>query len=52
MVASRSEFKGNPMLVLKTSEDDKFPFQFGLRKAQLILDHIDDIKKFVTEHGK
>ena len=52
MVASRSEFKGNPMIVLKTSEDDKFPFQFGLRKAQLIIEHIKDIEAFVNEHQK
>ncbi len=52
MVASRSEFKGNPMIVLKTSEDDKFPFQFGLRKAQLILEHIEDIRSFVAQNPR
>lgn len=45
----RSEFKGNPMIVLALSENDRFPFQFGLRKARLILEHIDDIKAFVEE---
>ena len=51
-IVSESEFKGNPMLVIKNSEEDKFPFQFGLKKAKLILENIDDIKKFVEKHDK
>ena len=51
-MASESEFKGNPMIVLKLMEDDKFPFQFGLKKAKLVLDHVEDIKKFVAKHDK
>lgn len=49
---SEAEYKGNPMLVLKSSEDDKFPFQFGLKKAKLILEHLEDIRKFVAKHDK
>lgn len=52
MIIERSEFKGNPMLVLKRNEDDKFPFSFGLNKAKMILESIDDIKKFVAENDK
>ena len=52
MVASESEFKGNPVLVLSGGPDDRFPFQFGLRKARLILDHVEDVKKFVEKHEK
>jgi hypothetical protein len=52
MIAERSEFKGRPMLVLKRSEDEKFPFSFGLTKARMILDHIEDIRKFVAENDK
>ena len=48
---SESEYKGNPMLVIKSTPDDKFPFQFGLKKAKLILEHIEDIRKFVAKHG-
>ncbi len=51
-VVSESEYKGNPMLVIKNSEDDKFPFQFGLKKAKLILENIEDIKKFVEKYNK
>lgn len=50
--ASESEFKGNPMLVLTQGPEDKFPFQFGLKKARLILEHIEDIKQFVAKHSK
>ncbi|MCX5867000.1 MAG: hypothetical protein NT009_05880 [Proteobacteria bacterium] len=48
----RSEFKGKPMLVIKSSEDDKYPFSFGLTKAKKILEHIDEIRKFVEENDK
>lgn len=51
MIIERSEFKGRPLLVIKRSEDDKFPFSFGLAKAKLILENIDAIKKFVEEAG-
>jgi len=50
MIIERSEFKGKPMLILKNSEDDKFPFSFGLSKAKKILESIDEIRKFVAEH--
>jgi hypothetical protein len=51
-VVSESEYKGNPMLVIKNSEEDKFPFQFGLKKAKLILENIESIKEFVAKHDK
>lgn len=46
-----SEFKGNPMLVLRQNADDRFPFQFGAKKAKLILENLDAIKKFVEKHA-
>ena len=49
--ARESEFKGNPMIVLANDSEDKYPFQFGLRKAKLILEHVEDIKKFVEKHS-
>jgi hypothetical protein len=49
---SESEYKGNPMIVIKQSPEDKFPFQFGLKKAKLVLEHIDDIKAFVAKYDK
>lgn len=51
-IVEESEFKGNPMIVLKNDEEDKYPFQFGLKKAKLVLENIDAIKKFVESHDK
>jgi len=51
-IAEESEFKGNPILVIKTADDDKFPFQFGVKKAKLILENIESIKKFVEKHNE
>lgn len=49
-MVEKGEFKGKPILILKRSENDRYPFSFGLAKAQLILDHIEEIKKFVEEN--
>ncbi|MCD6093186.1 MAG: hypothetical protein J7J51_00070 [Candidatus Omnitrophica bacterium] len=46
----RSEYKGRPLIVIKRSEDDKYPFSFGVSKAKLILDNIEAIRKFVEEN--
>ena len=48
-VIERSEYKGHPMIILKRDNDEKFPFSFGLTKAKLILENIEEIKKFVRE---
>ena len=39
------QYKGHPMIIL--NPDDRFPFQFGLNKAKLVLQHIDAIRSFV-----
>jgi len=44
------EYRGNKMIILKRDENDTYPFRFGLRKAQLIVDNIDAIKKFIKEN--
>lgn len=46
----RGEYKGKPLIIIKRDEDDKYPFSFGLGKARLILDNIEEIKKFVEEN--
>lgn len=51
-IVDESEYKGNKMIVLKNTEDDKFPFQFGLKKAKLVIECIEDIKKFVAKYDK
>ena len=48
-VVTESEFKGNAMIVLKRSEEDRFPFQFGLSKAKLMLEAVEEIKAWVAK---
>lgn len=43
------EFKGNKLIVLKRTADDKYPFSFGKAKAKLIIENFDEIKKFAEE---
>lgn len=45
-----SEYKGNSLLVL--NPESRYPFQFGLTKAKMILEHLDSIKAFVDSEGK
>jgi hypothetical protein len=47
----KSEYKGKPVIVIKRNEEDNFPFTFGLNKARLILENIEEIKKFVEENS-
>jgi len=49
MVVEVKEFKGNPVISLKRDDDDKYGLTFGITKAKLILEHIDDINNFVSE---
>ncbi|MFY9402794.1 MAG: hypothetical protein WAQ07_05250 [Candidatus Omnitrophota bacterium] len=51
-MVERSEFKGKPILIIKRNENDQYPFSFGLSKAKLILENIDEIRNFVEEHGQ
>jgi len=47
----KSEYKGKPIIIIKRDEEDKYPFSFGLSKAKLILENIEEIKKFVEENS-
>lgn len=46
-----SEYKGNPTIAIYEVDDKgvrkPYPFSFGVKKAELILKHIEEIKKFV-----
>jgi hypothetical protein len=46
------EYKGNKIIELKKDENDKYPFSFGVSKARLVLENLDDIKKFILEYSK
>jgi hypothetical protein len=48
----RGEYKGKPLIVIKRNEEDKYPFSFGISKARMILENIEEIKKFVEENSK
>ena len=43
----RGEYQGKPVISLMRKEDDKFPFSFGLNKAKMILENLEELKKFV-----
>lgn len=51
-IVEESEFKGNPMIVIKNDEADQYPFQFGVKKAKLVLENVDAIKAFIEKHDK
>lgn len=47
------EWKGNPTITLNPEADKFHRFSFGLRKAQLILDNLEEIRLFVEgENGR
>ena len=50
MSAEVSVYQGKPTLLLKANPSAKWFFSFGLAKAKLIVDNIDEIKAFVTAH--
>lgn len=47
-----TEFKGMPLCAIYRDQEDRYPFQFGVRKAKLILDHVEEIKAFFKRHGE
>ena len=51
MPAEIEDYNGHPVIALKRNENDIYPFRFGLRKAQLILDNLDEIKCFVEKRN-
>lgn len=55
--AFNDEYKGSPILAIKNVDEDGEPQEgsypvvsFGLKKAKAILEHVEDIKKFVEEN--
>jgi hypothetical protein len=50
-IVERSEYKGNPTLVIRRNEEDQYPFSFGISKAKLILENLEEIKKFVQDNS-
>jgi len=50
MPVQTGEFKGHKVITLSRGDDEKYPFTFGVNKARLILENIEEIKKFVEEN--
>lgn len=48
MTVKIGSFKGNPTISLDA--DSKYPFSFGVKKARLVVQHIEAIKAFVAAH--
>lgn len=46
---SYDEYKGRAMMVISNGPTDRFPFKFGLKKAKLMVEHIEDVKKWIAE---
>ncbi|MDD5432154.1 MAG: hypothetical protein PHO70_04105 [Candidatus Omnitrophica bacterium] len=46
------DYKGKPVMIIRRDENDRFPFSFGLSKAKLILENIEEIRKFVKDNDK
>ena len=51
-VVEFGDFKGNDMIILKRSPEDRYPFQFGFSKAKLVVDAFDEIKAWVEKQEK
>lgn len=49
-IVTFDEYKNQPMIVISRSEEDRFPFTFGLGKARLIVECIDEIQQFVEDN--
>jgi len=47
-----TEYKGNAMIVIRRTPTDKYPFQFGVTKAKMIMDNIEAIEEFVAKNAK
>jgi hypothetical protein len=52
MAVKLGEYKGYPIISLLKDENDARPFTFGTGKARLILDNLDEIRKFVEDNAK
>lgn len=45
-----SSYQNKPIIIL--NPDDKYPFQFGISKARLIINNIDAIKSFYERYAE
>lgn len=48
-IVEYGEYKGNKLIILKVDENDRYAFAIGKKKAKMIVEAIEEIKKFATE---
>ena len=46
------DYRGNAIMIIRQSPEDHFPFQFGIKKARLILAHLPEIVAFAAAHPR
>ncbi|MFA5412876.1 MAG: hypothetical protein WC350_06035 [Candidatus Micrarchaeia archaeon] len=46
------EYKGNRLIILKRTDEDKYPFSISPRKARIIVENFEAIRKFAEEEDK
>ena len=52
MKIEKGDFKGHPVLAFTDEENKRNLLTIGLRKAKLIVEQIEEIKKFIQENEK
>ena len=50
MTSEIEDFKGNKVIAIYKFEGDNYPLRMGVKKAKSVLEHLDDVKKFVEEY--
>ena len=51
-LVSETTYKGKPVLVLKRTPEDKYPFSMGLGKCRLAAENIQVIENFIKKYDK
>lgn len=51
-VVRESEYNGKPLFEIARDEKDNFGFKFGVKKARMILDHLNEIRTFVEKNDR
>ena len=52
MIVERDTFKDRPVIRIKRDENDRYGVTMGLTKSKLVLEAIEEIKKFVEDNDK
>jgi hypothetical protein len=55
-IFEETEYKGNPMVNIVTKLEDGtrgfYPLSLGLKKVEMILENVDELKAFAEKHKK